>query len=205
MNPLSRAIGSAVRLSTRGLLCGHWITRYQMYRKLQRHRTRGGNVLAVSGSGKLALWLIDSFSTIENTFYPKVDLCALPHEDGAFDMVVSDQVLEHVTDPRDAVAESVRVTRPGGLVVHTTCCINPIHGRPDYWRFTPDGLRLLVPEGAKVLEVGGWGNPLVWLVVALGARFVPVPHAKWHPLHWLAVWNHPDWPVVTWMVLEKKT
>ncbi len=203
MNFVSKAIGKAIGLTTRGLPCGRHITRYQMYRELRRHHCNGGNVLAVSGSSELALWLLDDFATVESTLFPYTDLCALPHKDDTFNMVVSDQVLEHVHDPEAAISESVRVARPGGLIVHTTCLINPVHGRPDYWRFTPDGLALLVPEGATVVATGGWGNPLVWLVVALGARFVPVPHAKWHPLHWLATWNHPDWPVVTWAVLKK--
>jgi len=174
-----------------------------MYRELRRYRDRHDSVLSVSGSGTLALELISGLCNIETTFFPQTDLCALPHEANTFDMVVSDQVLEHVYDPKLAVEESVRVARPGGLIVHTTCCVNPIHGRPDYWRFTPDGLELLVPDGAWLVDTGRWGNPLVWLVVALGARFVPVPHARWHPLHWLATWNHPDWPVVTWLVMKK--
>ena len=159
-------------------------------------------MLAVSDSNILASILTPGNPL--NTAYPDVDLCNLPILDSLYDMVVSDQVLEHVRDPITAVAESVRVTRPGGLIVHTTCCVNPIHGRPDHWRFTPSGLEMLVPDGVNLVEVAGWGNPLVWLVVALGARFVPVPHAKWHPLHWLATWNHPDWPVVVWLVMEKR-
>ena len=204
MNVLSRATGWLIGLTTRGLSCGRHITRYDMYRRLGLRRDWfATSVLAVSESGQLARWLTDCAHITETTF-PTVDICALPYRDGVFGMVVSDQVLEHVRDPITAVAESVRVTRPGGLIVHTTCCVNPIHGRPDHWRFTPSGLKLLVPRDAKVLAVAGWGNPLVWLVVAMGARFVPVPHAKWHPLHWLATWNHPDWPVVVWLVMEKR-
>ena len=198
MNTLSRAIGSAVRLSTRGLSCGAHITRYSMYEQL-RNRFYGEHALCVSGSRPLCQVL--GVTGGYETTYPDVDLCALPFKDGAVRLVVADQVLEHVTDPAAAVREAARVGRSAVL---TTCCVNPIHGRPDYWRFTPEGLRLLVPEGAEILETGGWGNPLVWLVVALGARFVPVPHAKWHPLHWLATWNHPDWPVVTWLVMQRR-
>jgi SAM-dependent methyltransferase len=173
-----------------------------MCKQLRVYRRPACSVLAISDSNILASILTPGNPF--NTEYPDVDLCSLPYEDGEFDMVVAGQVLEHVRDPAAAVSESVRVTRPGGLVVLTTCCVNPIHGRPDYFRFTPDGLALLVPEGAEVLETGGWGNPFMWLVVALGARFVPVPHAKWHPLHWLATWNHPDWPVVTWIVIKRE-
>src|SRR4051794_32763285 len=41
---------------------------------------------------------------------------ALPVEDGAFDVVLCTQVLEHVADPALAVRELARVTAPGGRV-----------------------------------------------------------------------------------------
>ena len=39
---------------------------------------------------------------------------ALPFAGGSFDVVLSHEVIEHVTDDRAAVAEAVRVLRPGG-------------------------------------------------------------------------------------------
>lgn len=42
---------------------------------------------------------------------------ALPFEDGAFDVVTCQTVLIHVRDPGAVLAEMVRVTRPGGLVI----------------------------------------------------------------------------------------
>lgn len=42
---------------------------------------------------------------------------ALPFPDGFFDMVFLHEVIEHVDDDRQAVAEAVRVTGPGGHVV----------------------------------------------------------------------------------------
>jgi ubiquinone/menaquinone biosynthesis C-methylase UbiE len=51
--------------------------------------------------------------------------------DNTFDAVASDQVLEHVEgDPFVAIAESVRVVKAGGFVVHTTCFLNSLHGAP---------------------------------------------------------------------------
>jgi ubiquinone/menaquinone biosynthesis C-methylase UbiE len=40
----------------------------------------------------------------------------LPHADGQFDLVLSVTALEFMEDPEQAVAEMVRVTRPGGRV-----------------------------------------------------------------------------------------
>jgi SAM-dependent methyltransferase len=41
----------------------------------------------------------------------------LPYRDAAFDVVVCEQVLEHVDDPRAALVEIARVLRAGGLLV----------------------------------------------------------------------------------------
>tara|TARA_R110002073_G_scaffold186197_7_gene344782 strand:- start:1299 stop:2018 length:720 start_codon:yes stop_codon:yes gene_type:complete len=44
------------------------------------------------------------------------DAARLPFADGSFDVVICSEVLEHVPDPDAALAEIVRVTRPGGQV-----------------------------------------------------------------------------------------
>jgi len=44
----------------------------------------------------------------------RADLTALPFPDGAFDLVLSSHVLEHIRDDRQAMAELARVLRPGG-------------------------------------------------------------------------------------------
>lgn len=47
------------------------------------------------------------------------DALALPFDAGAFDACRSDRMLHHLDDPRDALLEMARVTRPGGRVVIT--------------------------------------------------------------------------------------
>ena len=44
------------------------------------------------------------------------DLFRLPYEDGAFDVVISQGVLHHTSDPYRGFGELVRVCRPGGFV-----------------------------------------------------------------------------------------
>ena len=52
--------------------------------------------------------------------FRQANLEALPFEDGAFDLVLCSQVIEHVLNPQTAVAELARVLRPGGTLVIST-------------------------------------------------------------------------------------
>jgi SAM-dependent methyltransferase len=74
---------------------------------------------------------------------------ALPVEDGAYDIVLCTQVLEHCEDPVQAVRELRRVTAPGGRVLASTHGVYIFHPAPsDYWRWTHAGLeRLFLTNG----------------------------------------------------------
>jgi SAM-dependent methyltransferase len=136
--------------------------------------------------------------------YPDINILNLPFEDREFDAVVSDQVLEHVEgNPYNAINETFRVLKKDGIALHTTCFFMPIHTPSDYWRFTPEALRLLVSKHGEIIDVGGWGNPYVWLFSALGLRSQPIPHARWHPAHWIATKNVYRWPIVTWVFARR--
>jgi SAM-dependent methyltransferase len=59
----------------------------------------------------------------------------LPYPDESFDMVFSHEVLEHVQDDRQAIAEKARVLRPGGRAI--IFCPNrwyPFETHGHYWR-----------------------------------------------------------------------
>jgi SAM-dependent methyltransferase len=74
---------------------------------------------------------------------------AIPVDDGAFDVVLCTQVLEHCEDPAAAVRELRRVTAPGGRVLASTHGVQVYHPSPhDYWRWTHEGLGRLFAEGA---------------------------------------------------------
>jgi SAM-dependent methyltransferase len=47
------------------------------------------------------------------------DAHRLPFPDGAFDTVILSEVLEHIPDDRHAIAEAVRILRPGGMLAVT--------------------------------------------------------------------------------------
>lgn len=184
------------------------IFRYTMYQtlaplmeELAASFAAPGRLLAVSGAGQLAAPFRNRGFEIVETHFPEADWHNLPFADSSFDVVMSDQVLEHIADPFRCASEARRVLRPGGLQIHTTCFVNPIHDAPgDNYRFTPDGLRLVFAREQEILA-GGWGNPLVpllWLFPRIAFR--PVPVSARNPLSWLATWNRDRWPIVTWYV-----
>lgn len=73
----------------------------------------------------------------------RYDVHDLKFPDGSFDVAVCDAVLEHVQWPQKAVDELFRVLRPGGRIWVSLPWLQPFHEMPkDYWRATPDGLRI---------------------------------------------------------------
>jgi ubiquinone/menaquinone biosynthesis C-methylase UbiE len=119
------------------------------------------------------------------------DIEAIPFADEEFDLVVSEETLEHVPHPRRGLEELVRVTRRGGRLIVTT---------PNY--LSPVGLYRL----GKWFTRGGFsedGQPInnvlftaqrVWWLRRLGCRveavdgdiyLLPVPGGRTLDLRWL--------------------
>jgi SAM-dependent methyltransferase len=205
---IRRAARLAYRATTVGLAKGPHVTRYYMYQHLSTFsapRPEHHKVLSISHSERLATLIGYRESQISEASYPDFNILSLPFSNCEFDAVVSDQVLEHVEgDPQVAIDETFRVLKPNGIALHTTCFMNQIHGSPgDFWRFTPEALKLLVRKHAVVIDCGGWGNPYVWILEDLGLRYEPIPDARWHPAHWLALKNTETWPISTWVLAAK--
>ncbi len=75
----------------------------------------------------------------ENLRFCVGDAYALPVDDGAADVVLFHQVLQHLADPVAALAEAGRALRPGGLVAARDADYGafvwaPADGRLDAWR-----------------------------------------------------------------------
>lgn len=207
--PLAWLIRIMLKLSCIGFKRGPHITRFAMYERFKDFRClkpEGLKVLSISHSEPLCRMLGFQDNQITDASYPEINVLSLPYADATFDYVVSDQVMEHVEgQPADAFNECFRVLKPGGMAVHTTCFINPIHGYPsDFWRYTPAALTLLCQDKAEVLYSEGWGNWYVWVLAAIGLRYYSLPIAKWHPLNIVARRNNPEVPVVTWVLARKK-
>lgn len=160
-------------------------------------------VLSISGADGLVGLLSPGGYSVELTEFPQVRMEDLPYPDGSFDLVLSDQVLEHTEQPFRAVSESLRVLRPGGRAIHTTCFMNPVHADPsDYWRFTPAALARLCGEGSSVVT-GAWGNRAAVVLVLFGQRRLRSGFLTRRLVARLQAKNDPRCPLVTWVIADK--
>lgn len=81
------------------------------------------------------------------------DLAALPSEDGSFDVILSTEVLEHVFEPREVLAEFRRVLVPGGRLLITVPFVIALHEQPDdFARYTSFALEHML-AGAGFIEI----------------------------------------------------
>ena len=182
------------------------LTRFYMYKRLREVLAKyacRGRVLSISERGPIVDMLGGNTLEVVQTEYPAVDILALPYPDNSFSTVVTDQLLEHVQNPVLAVRETLRVLSPGGIVVHTSCFLNPVHRYPvDLWRFTPEAMAELVGN-AEVIDCGGWGNRSALLLMFMGVGHHLIPEHADHPLHRIAMYNDAKYPIVTWIVAHK--
>jgi SAM-dependent methyltransferase len=126
--------------------------------------------------------------------YPDFDICGPLAGADKFDVVICEQVLEHVPDPWKAASNLRELTVRGGNVIVSTPFLIKVHEIPgfldDYWRFTPRGLRALL-EGAGLVvdDVHTWGNR----DCVLGNLRRWSAYRRWHRLG-----NDPDLAVQVW-------
>ena len=205
-----RFLGYALhRTGTFGLSCEHTFSRFGMYlgiERLCRNRVFDGPAFSVSHSRHLLSFMsLRRGIEVTDADYPQVNLLNLPYGDNTFGVVVSDQVFEYIKgSPIQAFAESLRVLKPGGWVLHTTCFLTPYHGPGDYWRFSPEGLEELAKmSGASEAHAGGHGHPGEFIINLLGWRWLPVPQASWHPFRKLASLNRVSYQTTVWVLARK--
>jgi len=82
-------------------------------------RTEDARVIAVDLSESmldLARLNIEIASMSSRVMLDRADAKALPFDDGRFDVVISNSIIHHIPEPKQAFAESVRVCTKGGLL-----------------------------------------------------------------------------------------
>ena len=144
-------------------------------------------------------WGNFGFKTYRCLQFPEYDLCKEPAGIAAYDLVIAEQVLEHVRRPYRAVCHAWEMLRPGGIFAVNTPFLIRVHEDPeDFSRWTEKGLRQLLVEGGfeeSAVQTGSWGNrACVRATLGHWAGWVP-----WKD----SLENEPQFPVVVWAFAKK--
>jgi SAM-dependent methyltransferase len=137
------------------------------------------------------------FRSYTGTSYPDFDICSqtLP---ARFDLIIADQVFEHLKWPYRAARNVLAMLRPGGYFVVTVPFLVRVHRSPtDCSRWTEEGLSYFLQEcgfDAAGIRTDSWGNR-----ACLKANLTT--WSKRGLLGSLA--NEPDFPLVVWAFAQR--
>jgi SAM-dependent methyltransferase len=106
---------------------------------------------------------------IENLKFQRGDVFALPFSEGSFDLVWSKYLLQWLREPKAALAEFKRVTKPGG---HVVSC-DYVGFVVDHYPIDPEFERKLREITALLVDVN-IGRKVAPYMIALGFRDVAV-------------------------------
>lgn len=142
-------------------------------------------------------WRTLSFKSFTEANYPEFDICE-GSLDPKFDLVIADQVFEHLLWPYRAAKNVHATLRPGGYFLMTTPFLIRVHAIPhDCTRWTETGIKYFLAECGFELEhiqTGSWGN----------RSCVKANFSKWARRGWFgSLRNEPDFPVVVWALARK--
>jgi ubiquinone/menaquinone biosynthesis C-methylase UbiE len=140
---------------------------------------RGARVTSLD----IAIQLLHETRRKVHTERVNADACALPFADASFDLVISSECIEHTLDPRLALREIHRVTRPGGRLVVTV---------PNQaWHFSAT-----IAHVFKLRPFEGYENWLGWWEIRRVLRRLPARIEQMRG--WLLVppLFRPTWPLL---------
>jgi hypothetical protein len=153
------------------------------------------SALEISGSHWDRSGLFGQYRSVD---YPEYDVCAGPLPE-RYDLVIAEQVFEHLLWPYRAGRNVYAMLNPGGYFLITTPFLIRIHNHPvDCSRWTETGLKYLLAEcgfDPERVKTGSWGNRAC--VVGNFARWQI--YQRWR--HSLT--NEPDFPVMVWALARK--
>ncbi|KIN60775.1 Dihydrolipoamide dehydrogenase [Sulfitobacter noctilucae] len=147
------------------------------------------------------------FKSYRQFRYPEYDVCGDPFSDPAsgaplsFDLILANQVWEHLDRPYAATRNVYAMLRPGGYFWVAVPFFAPLHAAPqDCSRWNARGLKNLLIEGGfaeDAIHAEQWGN-----------RHVARRNLEeiWPPVYDEAtddIRNDPEMPICAWALAQK--
>jgi SAM-dependent methyltransferase len=148
-------------------------------------------------------WKAYPFKSLRSADYPDYDICEKPLALESFDLVIAEQVFEHLLYPYRAAKNVYAMLRPGGYFLISTPFLQKIHDFPvDCSRWTPLGMKYFLSEAGfpiEAIQSGSWGNR-----AAVKANLLLTHFPYYNPIvHSLE--NEETFPVQVWALARKAT
>jgi SAM-dependent methyltransferase len=143
------------------------------------------------------IWRPLGFKSYTEANFPVFDVCSMTLNK-QFDLIIADQVFEHLLWPYRAGRNVYEMTKPNGYFLITTPFLIKEHHVPvDCSRWTELGLKHLLAECGFPIEkirTGSWGSR-----ACVKANF-----GSWARRGWFkSLANEPDFPVSVWALAQK--
>jgi SAM-dependent methyltransferase len=176
-----------------------WL-RVVMYRQcfafIQSIRPETLDTLEISGGPQWRRTF--KFRSYTSTEFPEFDICAQVL-DRQFDLIIADQVFEHLPWPMRAGRNVYAMLRPGGYFIIATPFLVRVHDVPiDCSRWTQQGLSYLLQECgflARDIKTYAWGN----------RKCLKANLFKWRRYgFYRSLANEPNFPVMVWAIAQKQ-
>lgn len=144
-------------------------------------------------------WKKFPFKTFSSLRFPEFDVCNPAPVKSAYDIIIAEQVFEHVRYPNRGLQTVKDMLRPGGYFLITTPFMIKVHGSPvDYWRWTPEGMKFFLEDaGFNVRFCEGWGNKDCIKTYLNFETMDPYDEAR------CSLDNEPDSPIMVWALAQK--
>ena len=174
------------------------ITRTVAYREVDALLDRLGSerlhALEIAAGWK---WRQRHWASYTEMNWPDHDICK-DVLDRQFDVIIADNVWEHLLHPWKATGHVLQMLKPGGLFINITPFLIRQHLVPtDCTRWTELGMRHFLADAGfdeASIETGSWGN----------AAAVRANLHRWARTGWRRrLPNHPDFPVTVWAFARK--
>jgi hypothetical protein len=155
-----------------------------------------GDLRALEISG--ANWQDMPFRSYRSVHYPECDICESSLDD-RFDLILADQVFEHLLWPYRAARNVYKMLNPHGYFLVTTPFLVRVHNMPtDCSRWTEVGIKHFLAEcgfSLEQIQTGSWGNrACVRANLSHWSMYRPWLHS---------LKNEPAFPMVVWALARK--
>jgi SAM-dependent methyltransferase len=185
-------------LRATGFKTTHWVRVVMYERCFEFLRSLEPSELDVLEISAGAYWRESfDFKSYTATQYPAFDICSEILNE-RFDLIIADQIFEHLKWPYRAGRNVFSMLRPGGYFVIAAPFLIKVHEGPvDCSRWTEIGLSHFLQECGFLydhVKTASWGNR-----ACVKANF-----RRWRSYGWYhSLSNEPEFPVMVWAFAQK--